>query len=151
MTCLKTKNQNIQTACSPSLPSQPLTYMRMVRRQHTPRNSSTRSFIASASACLPSAPYVEARLPMAVPARQVQTQPHPLSIITPHANHPSPRSPRPCQDGPQPARDAFIGCFLSDEMRLRRLCVAVEIGTGFRFGFRRLLSLESTWDEMYSF
>ena len=46
---------------------------------------------------------------------------------------------------------AFIGCFLSDEMRLRRLCVAVEIGTGFRFGFRRLLTLESTWDEMCSF
>ena len=67
-------------------------------------NSSTLSPIASASACLPREEYVEARFPMARPARQVK------SILLAsrssiHTQHHSTHAPHLCQDDPQAARD----------------------------------------------
>ncbi len=67
-------------------------------------NSSTLSVIASASECLPSAEYVVARLPMAVPARQATT--HTVTISNKaHVQHHSTHAPHLCEDGPQAARD----------------------------------------------
>jgi hypothetical protein len=92
----------------PIPPSAALTYGRMVRRQHTAPKLQ-RLLTHRKRIRVPSKRFVHPSKVVhgrACTSKSKTNKTNPLSIVTPHATHPSKRSPHLCQDGSQAARDA---------------------------------------------